>query len=274
VTTAKRAFFNAVSDALIAILGLNRPVRLWRAFLARVDAVNRVEVLGTALTLDANEELHLIRSSLLASKEPETIRWIDSFTPGEVLYDIGANIGVFSLFAALHRGCEVYAFEPEAKNYACLNRNIFLNGLGRRVRALNLGLHDRSGIEFLNLHDLSSGAALHALGEPLDWRKERFVPKFEQAVLAFTLDGLVEQFALPQPAHVKLDVDGNEERIIRGGLRTLSSPQMRSLLIEINENDAGLIGLIESCGLRLAEKARANLQGAHTDTYNAVFRRL
>ena len=269
--TAQRRAFNTIADALIAVLGLNRPIRVYRAFLSRINAVKKVEINGTPITFDANEELHLLRAQLLHSKEPETLAWIDSFTPGEVLYDIGANIGVFSLYAALHRNCDVYAFEPDAKNYVCLNQNILLNGLGRRVKALNVGLHDRTCIEFLQLHGLESGAALHALGEAIDWRKNRFQPKFEQSVIAFSLDEFIERFGAPLPNHIKLDVDGNEDKIIRGGRRTFSNPAMKSLLIEIDENDRALIELIESCGLKLAHKTLLAMQGDTHDMYNTVF---
>ena len=199
--TTTRKLFNTVSDILIWLLGLNRPIRVYRVFLARINAIKKVEINGTPMIFDANEDLHLVRAELIASKEPETIEWIDSFADSAVLFDIGANIGVFSLYAALHRNCDVYAFEPEAKNYACLNKNLLLNGLGRRVKALNVGLHDRTAIEFLHLHNLESGAALHALGEPIDRRKERFQPRFEQSVMAFALDEFIERFAAPAPNH-------------------------------------------------------------------------
>lgn len=267
-----RKVFDTLSDALIALLGLNRPLRLYRAFLGRVDAVKRVEVRGTPMCFDANAELHLLRAQWLETKEPETLDWIDSFAPRETLYDIGANIGVFSVYAALHRDADVYAFEPEAKNYACLSRNLYLNNLGRRVKALNLGLHDRTAIEHLQLHDMQSGAALHALGAPVDWRKERFQPKFEQSVLAFALDEFIERFALPPPNHVKLDVDGNEAKIIAGGQRTFSSPALKSLMIEINGDDRALIDTLEACGLQIAKKTRAG-EGELANTYNMVFRR-
>jgi FkbM family methyltransferase len=271
--SAKRRLFEGLSDALIALLGLNRPLRPYRAFLGRVNAVKHVRIQGTAMAFDANEELHLLRAQWLESKEPETLAWIDSFAPGEVLYDIGANIGVFSVYAALHRNCDVYAFEPEAKNYACLAKNLYLNGLGRRVKALNLGLHDRTAIEFLQLHGMESGAALHALGEAVDWRKERFQPKFEQSVMAFALDDFVERFGIPLPSHVKLDVDGNEPKIIAGGRRTLSNPALKSLMIEMNENDRALIDLIGACGLVLDSRTRTATTSRYQDTYNAVFRR-
>ena len=269
----KRKIFDKVSDGVIALSGLNRPIRVYRSFLSRVNAVKRTNVHGVPIVFDANDELHLLRADWIESKEPETIEWIDSFELGSVFFDIGANVGVFSLYAALRSECDVYAFEPEAKNYACLNKNILLNGLGRRVKALNMGLHDSTGIEFLQLHDLASGAALHSLGEPVDWRGQRFDSKFEQAVLAFSLDEFIDRFHVPSPRHIKLDVDGNEEKIIRGGRRTFSDSGMQSLMIEINENDRLLIDLIESCGLRLNLKTPVKMQGPHQDFYNAVFTR-
>jgi len=271
--TVRRRIFNGLSDALIALLRLNQPLRLHRAFLARVNAVKKISIQGTVMAFDANEELHLLRAQWLETKEPETLAWIDGFAPGEVLYDIGANIGVFSVYAALHRNCDVFAFEPEAKNYACLAKNLYLNGLGRRVKALNLGLHNRTAIEFLQLHGMESGAALHALGEAVDWRKERFQAKFEQSVMAFELDEFVKCFGIALPNHVKLDVDGNEPKIIAGGRRTFSNPALKSLLIEMNENDKALIDLIHSCGLKLDSRTRTATTSRYQDTYNAVFRR-
>lgn len=271
--TAKRAIFEKCSDLLIAVLGLNRPSRIIRAFLSRINCVKCVQVNGSTIAFDANEELHLLRADWLKTKEPETIEWINGFARGEVFFDVGANVGVFSLYAAIHQDCQVYSFEPEAKNYACLNKNIFLNRLGRRVKALNVGLHDATSIEFLQLHDLASGAALHSVGEAIDWRGERFEAKFEQAVLAFRLDEMIELFRMPQPIHMKIDVDGNELKVIRGAARTLSDPRFRSLQIELKEGDSELIQAIESCGLKLFRSTRAALQGEHRDCLNAVFTR-
>lgn len=271
--TTKRAIFEKCSDLLIAILGLNRPSRIIRAFLSRINCVKRVVVNGSTIVFDANEELHLLRADWLKTKEPETLEWIDGFANGDVLYDVGANVGVFSLYAAIHKDCQVYAFEPESKNYACLNKNIFLNRLGRRVTALNIGLHDATGVEFLQLHDLASGAALHSVGEAIDWRGDRFEAQFEQAVLVFKMDDLIERFQMPQPVHMKIDVDGNELKIIHGAARTLSDSRFKSLQIELKEGDRELIEAIESCGLKLSRSTRAAFQGEFQDCMNAVFSR-
>ncbi len=84
-------------------------------------------------------------------------------------------------------------------------------------------------------------------------------------------DALISVLGLNRP--LRVDVDGNEDKIIRGGRRTFSDPAMKSLLIEINENDRALIELIESCGLKLERKTLAALQGSYRDTFNAVFAR-
>ena len=75
------------------------------------------------------------RAHTLASKEPETLEWIASFQPGDVLVDVGANVGTYSIWAAKTRSVRVFAFEPESQNYALLNRNIFLNNLSENVTA-------------------------------------------------------------------------------------------------------------------------------------------
>lgn len=271
--TIKRAIFDKVSDTLITLLGLNHPTRWSRAFLSRIHCVKRVTVNGMSINFDANDELHLLRAQWLNTKEPETLAWIDTFDHGDLFYDIGANVGVFSLYAALHRDCQVYAFEPEAKNYACLNKNILLNSLGRRVKALNVALHDQTTIEFLNLHDLTSGSALHSVGEPIDSRGQRFEPKFEQAVLAFSLDDFIRVFSAPVPQHVKIDVDGNELKIIEGALKTLSDHRCRSVQIEINQDDHALRGRMKECGFSLATETRVAMQRNNTSLVNAVFRK-
>ncbi|MFN9490193.1 MAG: FkbM family methyltransferase, partial [Betaproteobacteria bacterium] len=64
------------------------------------------------------------RVDSIYDKEPWTLEWIASFKPGEIVVDCGANVGMYTIWAAATRRTRVYAFEPEAQNYALLNRNI------------------------------------------------------------------------------------------------------------------------------------------------------
>ena len=76
------------------------------------------------------------------SKEPTTIPWLEAIRADETLVDIGANIGLYSIYAAAYTGCRVYAFEPEALNYAELNKNVFVNDLHGRVSAFCIAMSD------------------------------------------------------------------------------------------------------------------------------------
>ena len=53
----------------------------------------------------------------LLRRQPDTIAWIDAFQPNSVFWDVGANVGIYSLYAALRRGTRIVAFEPAAINY-------------------------------------------------------------------------------------------------------------------------------------------------------------
>jgi FkbM family methyltransferase len=169
-------------------------------------------------------------------KERDTLAWVDSFfRPGDVFYDVGANIGQYSLYAALRlkKRIEVLAFEPEALNHAQLNKNIVLNGLVGTVRAYALAVSDRTRLGHFYVKFFSPGAAWHAWGHPLGQGEQPFEPVNEQGTMAVSIDDLVDTFSLPCPNHIKVDVDGLEDRVVDGAIRTLSKPHLRSCLIEV-----------------------------------------
>ncbi len=76
------------------------------------------------------------RARTILTKEPDSMAWIDAMQPGSVLWDIGANVGVLTLYAAMRGDIEVWAFEPAAVNYYNLVANCELNRLEKRVRCL------------------------------------------------------------------------------------------------------------------------------------------
>src|SRR4051794_22284746 len=94
-----------------------------------------VPVGDKAIKFDCPSEIALGRAKWLLQKEPGTIAWLDGFAPGSFLWDIGANIGVYALYAAIVRDCRVLAFEPAAANYFGLNSNIVLNRVDEQVQA-------------------------------------------------------------------------------------------------------------------------------------------
>jgi FkbM family methyltransferase len=177
-------------------------------------------------------------------KEPWTVRWIEQWLrPGEVMWDVGANVGAYSLIAAKVTGgrAQVIALEPGFSTYAALCENVVLNGEIQCVKPLPLALAAGSSIETLCLQDLQAGAALHAFGT------DEVENGFPQPVIAYTADSAIRDLGLPAPHHVKLDVDGPELDVIEGARQTLASAGVRSLLVELDA------ALEEQIGAVLAE---------------------
>lgn len=212
------------------------------------------------------------------TKEPETVAWIGEFAPGDVLVDVGANVGLYSIMAAA-RGARVVAFEPESQNYALLNRNIFLNGMGERVTAYCAALSDRAGFDRLYLSGFSAAGSCHSFGEALDHRAQPVAAEFAQGCYATTLDALVAAGTVPVPQHVKIDVDGIEHKVLAGAARTLQDRRLRSVLVEVNtllEEHWGLVDRLLELGFDYSrEHAQAALRksGKFEGVGNHVFRR-
>ena len=161
--------------------------------------------------------------------EPETLDWIDAIKPGEVLWDIGAAFGQFALYAG-KGGVRVIAFEPKATSYGLLVEHVALNGLGDQITPICLALSDKNGMTGLHLSGLAAGEALNTLVGSKNQFGE--VPDgYIQPVYATTMDDALALYGLPAPDHIKLDVDGIEDWILRGGPKTLKGA--KSLIIEI-----------------------------------------
>ncbi len=219
------------------------------------------------------------RVDTLFTKEPDTIEWIASFSPDEVFIDVGANVGMYTIWAAKTRGLRVYAFEPESQNYALLQRNIVANDLGGQVTAYCLALSDEQRFSMLHLSDYILGGSCHTFGEKLDFRLRPRESKVSQGCVSSTLDELVAAGAVEQPHHVKIDVDGLEHKVLDGARKTLSNPQLRSILVEINthlEAHRALVERLTAQGFTFAEEqvARAmRTSGEFQGCANHVFRR-
>ena len=177
--------------------------------------------------------------------EPETIDWISHFDPEDIYLDIGANIGLYSLWATVSRHVQCYAFEPESLNYSILTRNIIYNDLGDRLIAYPAAIGDKSGFDQLHLTIFEYGETCHALGKKLNYANEPFEPVFSQGCYTTTIDELISSQTIPVPNHIKIDVDGIENEIIEGARQTLKTPNLRSLLIEVNGNSPRDISMIK-----------------------------
>jgi FkbM family methyltransferase len=188
------------------------------------------------------------RGKTLLSKEPDMIAFIEDYVKD---YDIGANIGVFSMFSALKKNANVFAFEPESSNYFMLNKNISLNNLQEKVFAFNIAINNIDEFSFLNLKEnIIPGKSGNTFKEELNQDHEHFTPHFKQGVFGISLDNFVYKYNNPCPNHIKIDVDGNEYKVINGMKRVLNDSNLKTLAIEINtriKRDDDLLKVIKDC---------------------------
>lgn len=189
---------------------------------------------GDRIVFEVPNEGIARRVQALLNDEPETMRWLEAVSIGATLLDVGANIGVHSMFAAVTRKAVVYAFEPEAQSFAILNANIAANELAGRVLAFPLALSDGARLDRLYRHDASHGPGGHSFAEDVGFDLKPGNGEFVQGAYGVTIDHLIEMGSMPVPDCIRVDVGGLEHKVLRGAAKTLSNPKVRQLLIELN----------------------------------------
>jgi FkbM family methyltransferase len=153
---------------------------------------------------------------------------------GDTFYDIGGNIGFFSLIAARRVGPEgrVYAFEPVPENAAAISRSARLNGFDT-VNVFNVAVGSTNGRAELMLAHHIGGATLASVGPPPDLRGTIEVE-------LVTIDMLIAQRGLRPPTLVKVDVEGAEVEALTGMAETIRTHRP-TVLYEVD--DASRAGL-------------------------------
>lgn len=236
---------------------------------------------GSQIIFHTPNNLTRFRAQTLVTKEPETIEWINGFEQGSVLWDIGANVGSYSLYAAWrHPAIKVFAFEPSIENIYLLNRNIAQNGLQDRIIAFPFPLSEATGEDMFRHTKVQMGGAVNSFGVDYSFDGQKADFQVAYKVYGFRADDLHALFQVPQPNYIKIDVDGIEHLIARGARRVLSSPELKSVLIELNfdfpEQRSEIIQVFEECGLRLDGYKHADGfygDGKFSKIFNHIFSR-
>jgi FkbM family methyltransferase len=172
------------------------------------------------------------RAMTLLTKQPATIAWIDGFLPDSVFWDVGANVGVYALYAALRGDTTVVALEPAAVNYFLLSANCEVNKFDGRMQCLLVGLGRQRSVQRLEVSQFAAAQSFSFLGKDQPYQGR-------QAALIVSMDELVEDYGVACPNYIKVDVPGLSEDIIAGGERTLQRKDVREIHIEITTSKAG-----------------------------------
>lgn len=145
----------------------------------------------------------------LGTYEPQTRHWLQALLgPGRVFFDIGANVGFFTLLASRIVGEEgaVVAFEPYPENLSALQKHVRLNG-AQNVTVVAAAVSDRAGRERFGPADNPAMGGL--------------APDGSIDVVTVALDDLVREGAVRRPDVLKIDVEGAELHVLTGARRSL-----------------------------------------------------
>lgn len=185
--------------------------------------------------------------------EPDMVAWLrEVLRPGDVLWDVGANVGAYSILAAkLEPGARVIAFEPYIPTFAHLWDNIALNGVSSQVFPVNAGLLDETKADALAVGDPRAGSAQHQAGQAGG--------SLRQGLLIFRGEDIPERLGLPAPTLLKLDIDGLEAKAVAGLGRLLCRQDLREAMIEVEEgkSSAEVESLMMAAGLRRRPNPKA-----------------
>jgi len=131
---------------------------------------------------------------------------------GDIVFDVGSHIGVFTLKASKlvgDAGC-VYAFEPEPVNFTILRQNISLNN-AQNVRISNKAISSSIGALRLNTDPSNTGRNSVRFLSHSEKEKDSSIP-----VSSTTLDEIIQKYKLHKVDFLKLDVEGHELEVLRG----------------------------------------------------------
>lgn len=214
-----------LAKSLISLLRLNGENRFSNEFIQMLDPKIEIELpTKNKITLRTGHGRLLWRARTFLNEEPMLIDWINQFDDDDCFYDVGANVGNFSLYAA-KRGIQTFSFEPEYFNLSVLYENIFLNELQDRCMPIPIALGDLTQVGIFYLKSVSKGDALHCIGRKSYMLDDPSSVTCKLNTLVMKLDDLIDAFSLPKPTRLKIDVDYNELQVIKGADKTLDYVQ-------------------------------------------------
>ena len=178
------------------------------------------------------------RVETILKKEPDTIKFINNFSKkkGGIFFDIGANVGLYSVYAAcINPKLKVFSFEPSGLNLGILNRNISVNNLNKRVYVAPIALRKKN-IKFSLLSEtfLYEGGSQVSIDKPINDYGRKFKAATSYNTISVSLNYLVDKKIIPIPNYIKIDVDGLELDILDGASMILRSSKLKGILIEVN----------------------------------------
>ncbi|PSN20340.1 hypothetical protein C7271_02665 [filamentous cyanobacterium CCP5] len=227
-----------IKDFILSIVeNLSFPDR--NQLLKELTTIGRIDFPDHPIYIYTTSDIERIARLKSCSKEPMTVEWLRSeLKSGDVFYDIGANVGAYTLIASyfLKGQGAVYAFEPNYLNFSQLCKNIVFNHFETDIIPLQVSLCQQTELNYLHYQNLEEGGALHSFSRTIDYKADKFLPQLSLGMIGLSLNDVCRIKGTQFPSLIKLDVDGLEYDILLGADKVLSHQNLRSILIEINED--------------------------------------
>ena len=225
-----------------------------------MDIIEKINHNNIKLKLVCPNRFAYWRAKSFSTKEPETLNWIDQFSENSIFYDIGANIGLYSLYAA-KKNIRVYSAEPSIFNLELLARNIYNNNLTEKITILPVAISNENKESQLLMTSTDWSGALSTFGSEIGYDGKKIQSKFSFPTIGFTMDELISTLKLPSPDYLKIDVDGIEHFILEGANKTLKN--IKEIHIEINDDfhkqEKVCRQLLLKSGFSLKDKLRSDI---------------
>ena len=259
-----------------------RRILVWFSEFIENDSYKKINILNKDVTFFTPNYITNYLVDTFFNKEPETLEWIDSFNNKNkiIFWDIGANIGLYSIYAALkYSNIEVVSFEPSSRNLRILSRNVSINQLEKKIKINQFALsNEQNKYQVMREKDFMEGVGENVFGVDYNWQGEKFKPKNNYQIYGTSINYLVNNKILPAPNHIKIDVDGIEHLILQGATECLKDVELKSICVEINESFSkqhdAIIKLMKDFNFKMKHKKQSRLVGdigKYSKIYNYVF---
>ena len=171
------------------------------------------------------------RASNIYSKEPETIQWIKNFKTKNnkiIFWDIGANVGIFSIYAACyHETIQIYAHEPNFKNLSLLSKNISINNFQNNIYINQMPLGENSlKLDTFFEGDDTEGGANSSFKKLVNHSTNNY------KIIGTNINFLLNKEIFEYPNYIKIDIDGLEDLVLNSADKALNYSELKSILIE------------------------------------------
>lgn len=169
-------------------------------------------------------------------------KWLNWIDKNNVLYDIGSANGLEGFASAHLRSSNVYFIEPYTPSIETILKTIFLTRLKKtkniNAEVIHAACTEKEDYKRLSMHqEPTPGETKNTYGTRKDYEegggRDRKKVEISQWIKGVTVDSLKYNYKLKAPDYVKIDVDGHENRVINGALKTIKKKSVKSWAIEI-----------------------------------------